>query len=286
METVVAIGKFDGFHLGHQELLKTCLSVSEKEGLVSAVYKIETERPGILDLNEQADFLRQAGIRRVIRQPFTEAFSHLQPSAFAEQELMGRLSCRAVVVGEDFRFGYQRQGDVELLKKLGNRYGFQVFAVPRLRTPDGEISSTRIRGFLSDGKVREASVLLGRPYGFSGTVAHGKHLGTSLGFPTVNLIPAPEKLVPAFGVYASETCVTSGEDEKRYRSITNVGNNPSVSDGSRITVETFLYDFHGDLYGTKVFVSLRDYIRPEIRFDSVEKLSEQIKIDVAKAEKL
>ena len=172
-----------------------------------------------------------------------------------------------------------REGNVELLKNLSDKYGFTVEAVEKLKLDGEVVSSTGIRALLEEGDAAGAEKRLGRSYGFSGKVGSGKHLGRSLGFPTVNIVPGESKLLPKFGVYASRTIV----GDSIYGSITNVGIRPSVDDGDTANVETFIYDFSDDIYGEDIRVELLKFIRTEKKFESLDALKDQISADIAAA---
>ena len=216
------------------------------------------------------------GIQRLERIPFTQEFASLSPEAFVEEYLVRRLNLKHLVVGEDFHFGYQRKGTVNTLKELGDRFGFTVSAVSKLKMDGSPVSSTRIRACYTEGRIKEAERLLGHPVMIQGIVRHGQELGRTIGFPTLNLIPDEEKLLPVFGVYAS----TVETPEGTFRGITNIGNRPTVHEGTDVTVETYLPGFQGDLYDREIKVVLSDYIRSEQRFDTVEHLQEQMKKDI------
>ncbi len=270
--TSVTIGKFDGFHKGHQKLLRELLKC---EADTSVVCKIDLPGPGLLTKQEQEEYLSAAGIDRLVRLPFTADFARQTPEDFVRLVLAEQLEARHVIVGTDFRFGYQRSGDIEALTTLGKQYGFSVHPVEKLEMDGSPVSSTRIRAAYEKGSVEEAEHMLGHEITFSGMVRHGRELGRTIGFPTLNLIPDEEKLLPRFGVYESVVTTTKGQ----FRAVSNIGVRPTVNDGTDVTIESHLGHFSEDLYGEKIFVRLVRFIRPEMRFDSVGELKDQMKKD-------
>ena len=212
---------------------------------------------------------------------FTPEYADVLAEDFVRDIIHEELGAEYVVVGSDFRFGRDRAGDVHLLEELSDKYGFKVKSFDKL-VMDGEIvSSTRIRRLLEEGLVDEAAKLLGKDYDLTGTVADGKKLGRSLGYPTLNLQFPENKILPRLGVYSSVTVI--GYDT--YNSITNVGRRPSVDDGDEVNIETFIYDFNDDIYGREVSVKLTHFLRDERRFESLEALKDQIAIDIDEASK-
>ena len=281
MSTAVTIGKFDGFHNGHRLLLKSISDYASKNDAEAVCYRLESGSPSILSVKEQEGLLdREFGIKRIERIHFTPEFAALTPEEFVAQELCERLDTKFLAVGVDFRFGRNREGDIELLAKLCDRYGITLNAVEKLVLDEEVVSSTRIRNLLSEGKVDEASGLLGDDYCLRGIVLPGKKLGRTLGFPTINIVPGEDKLLPRYGVYASRTMINDGKACKTYSSITNIGVRPTAETEGRPNAETFIYDYSGDLYGADVTVKLGFFIRPEKRFDSLDQLTEQIRLDI------
>lgn len=271
--TAVTIGKFDGFHLGHQLLLRT---LKEFQNMEQVVCKIVFPGPGLMTIEEQETFVKEFGIHRFVKIPFSKEFAALPPETFVTDYLVKQLDVKHLVVGADFHFGYQRSGNVNTLKGLGSKYGFTVTALKKLEMDGSPISSTRIRSCYETGDVRTAMRILGRPVVIPGIVRHGKELGRTIGFPTLNLIPEEDRLMPKYGVYASRVETSMGT----FSGITNIGLRPTVNKGEDVTVETYLPGFSGDLYDERIRVSLMDFIRPEQKFDSVEHLQEQMQKDV------
>lgn len=281
MGTALTIGKFDGFHKGHRLLLQEISDYSAKTGAEAVCYKLEFGGDSILSRDEQEKVISGYGISRLCRVEFTPEYADVLAEDFVRDIIHEELGAEYVVVGSDFRFGRDRAGDVRLLEELSDKYGFKVKSFDKL-VMDGEIvSSTRIRHLLEEGLVDEASKLLGKDYDLTGTVADGKKLGRSLGYPTLNLQFPENKILPRLGVYSSVTVI--GDDT--YNSITNVGRRPSVDDGDEVNIETFIYDFNDDIYGREVSVKLTHFLRDERRFESLEALKDQIAIDIDEASK-
>lgn len=285
VQTVVTVGKFDGFHLGHRKLISTVLQEKEK-GYASCVISfstvVETERSVIYTKEEQRKLCEALGVDVLVEYPLSETIREMSGEAFIDEILCGRLQARVIVVGEDFRFGKNRSGDVALLRDMEETYGYRTVCVPKVEEEQVRISSTGIRELLLAGKVSEANALLGQPYAVFGEVLHGKKLGRVLGFPTMNLIPNVEKLLPAYGVYVTKTKV----DGKWFEGITNVGFRPTVDSDERVSVETYLFDYDRDLYGKQVEVQFLEFVRSERKFTDVEQLKGAMQEDLLNAKAL
>ena len=208
-----------------------------------------------------------------------ESIRNMSAEQFVSEVLCGRLQAKVIVVGEDFRFGRNRSGDVALLKRLEEDYGYRTVCIPKIMEADLRISSTGIRELLLQGRVEEANVLLGQPYGMMGEVVHGKKLGRTIGFPTMNLIPSGEKILPAYGVYVTKTCV----DGTWYEGITNIGLRPTVDLDDCVSVETYLFQYEGALYGKQVQLQFLHFLRKERKFPDVESLKAAMHEDFVNA---
>lgn len=286
--TVVTLGKFDGLHRGHKKLLDQVFCFREK-GYKTAVFTFETT-PGTLMQGklqtmittnaERKSNLEQSGIDYLVEYPFNQEVAHLMPEEFVSGILLGQMNAKAIVTGSDFHFGYQRSGDVNVLKELAQKYGYELAVVEKAMDGVREISSTYIREELAQGHIKKANELLGYPYMIHGEVVHGRHLGTRLGFPTVNILPREQKHLPEFGVYLSEVLI----DGKVYDGITNIGRKPTIEGQRPAGVETYIYDLNEDLYGKWIEVSLIDYIRSERKFVDVEELKQQVLKDKERAQ--
>ena len=284
----VTIGKFNGFHLGHQILLDSLVDKALEKGYDAYCIKLVFSNERIFTSEEEQEILNEKYNKMSFECiSFTPEFASQSPEDFVRTILVDKYNVKYISVGKDFRFGKDRTGNTELLTELGNRYGFEVRVFDKLSI-DGEIvSSTRIKEKMAEGNMQEASRLLGRPYSISGIVEGGKKLGRSLGYPTINQKLASDKILPLFGVYSSDVLVyNSTGDFSKYKGITNIGIRPSVDDGDIPTVETFIYNFSDDIYGYKVKIIPKVYIRPEKHFNSLEELTEQISRDTKYADSL
>lgn len=276
-DTVVALGKFEGLHKGHMLLINKVLQLSHETGKQSVVFSIDM--PGtkrIYTIPERDRLLEELGIDWNITCEFTKKFAAMKPEAFIKDVLVDRLQPEYVVVGNDFRFGKNRQGDVALLQEYGERYGFEVLAFEKLREKGTIISSSYIREQIEKGDVNMVQEYMGRPYSITGIVQYGKQLGSTIGFPTANLIPDEDKLLVPNGVYETSLIL----DNHRYQCITNVGDNPTVDNDHKIKVETNVLNYDGNLYGEYLKIEFIRQIRKEIKFDSIEALKNQIKSDI------
>lgn len=281
--TAVTLGKFDGIHIGHRRLLN-CVKQYKEQGLETVVFSFllppatllsEIELNLIFTEEEKKIELEKYGIDTVISYPFTKETLKMEPEEFVKEILIKRLDAKIVAVGSDFHFGHNRRGDINLLKTFASQYGFQVEIFEKVKIDDSCVSSSRIRKEIRNGSMELVNQMLGQPYFVSGIVTHGRKLGRTLGMPTANVVPADEKLLPPFGVYVSKTEV----DGVFYDGITNIGVKPTVGEEQKRLVETFLFDYHGDLYGKWLKTSLYYYERPERKFDSIEQLKKQMEQD-------
>ncbi|MDO4522669.1 MAG: bifunctional riboflavin kinase/FAD synthetase [Eubacteriales bacterium] len=275
-DTAVTLGKFDGLHRGHQQLIRRVCG-KEQEGLASMVITIwpDPKANALLTLGEKKERLRELGVSWWIDCPFLPEISHMSPEAFVQEILIERLRAKYIAVGRDFRFGYQRQGDCELLKRLQKKLGFELEIVEKETCNGREISSTYVKEALEQGEMELVQELLGYPYSIQGEVLHGRRIGRTLGMPTTNLIPSVRKLLPPNGVYATKTLWNG----KWYPGVTNIGYKPTIGEMFR-GVETYLFDFDNDLYGQMIEVQLYGFERPEQKFDSIEILKEQMQRDI------
>jgi len=274
---VVAVGSFDGVHLGHQYLLRQALAEAKtlKEPLLVYTFdpptKVFTRGEGFLmDLQEKVEALRGVGVELILAVPFNEEFARRPPEDFLED--LRALQASRIYVGEDFRFGRGRAGGPEALERVA-----PTRVVPLLSLGGEAVKSSRIRALLKEGKVEEARHLLGRPYGAYGVVVEGDRMGRRLGFPTANLAVHPLKVLPP-GVFAVEAEGAFG----RYKGVANVGTRPTLG-GEERRLEVHLLGFAGELYGEEVRVRFLKRLREERRFPSLEALRAQIAEDVAEA---
>ncbi|MCR4655730.1 MAG: bifunctional riboflavin kinase/FAD synthetase [Lachnospiraceae bacterium] len=287
--TAVSIGKFDGIHKGHGKILKK-LDGYKKEGLKTAVFSFDIPPNAYFSGKEQKVLLTPTEKRRVfedlsvdylIEFPFNEKTAATDPKVFVEDVLLDSMQAKVIVCGDDISFGSEGRGNLDLLRSYEAEGAVSVCIVDK-ETYGGEIiSSSRIRSEIVSGSIEKANRMLLMPYMFYGEVVHGRRLGRTIGMPTVNLLPEPDKLMPDSGVYYSGTKY-AGRD---YRSITNIGVKPTVvrhngKDKPVMGVETYIYDFDREIYGDELFVSLYHFVRPERKFSSVDALKAQMKKDI------
>jgi riboflavin kinase / FMN adenylyltransferase len=269
----IAVGEFDGVHLGHREVIRGADTVLTFEPHPRTVVAPDTAPKLLMALETKADLIAGLGVQELVVIPFDGSFAAQSPEAFIERELVERLGAERVSVGENFRFGHRARGDAKL---LAAQDAFET-RIARLVELDGEIiSSTHIRGLVAAGDVAAAARYLGAPFQIRGSVAHGDKRGRTLGYPTANLMPDPRLVVPDHGVYACRAFVGGTE----HVAAVNVGVRPTFKTGRGLLVEAFLVDFEGDLYGEPLRLDFLERLRGERRFDSVDALVEQMGRDV------
>jgi riboflavin kinase / FMN adenylyltransferase len=297
-ESVITIGVFDGVHRGHQRIVQRAAELGAELGLpVVAItfdpHPDEVIRPGshppfLCSARRRAELLAGLGVDAVCVLPFTLDFSLIDPDEFVRTVLVEKLHASAVVVGEDFRFGHKATGDVPLLDKLGEKYDYTAEGLPLLVLDDVMISSTAIRTLLTDGDVGEAARLLGRPHRVEGVVVRGHQRGRQLGFPTANVESPPHTAIPADGIYAGwlATLDEGGAEMSRWPAAISIGTNPTFN-GQVRTVEAYALDRTDlDLYGLHAAIDFAVRLRGTLRFESVDALVDQMRIDVDRARAL
>lgn len=285
---IATIGNFDGVHLGHQTVLGQLADKAAELGLASVVisfepYPMEFFAPDkaparLTRLREKVRALTRYSVDRMLCLRFDKAFAQQQAREFIDKVLIEGLDVRYLVVGDDFRFGHQREGDFALLEEVGKAQGFEVVHLHTFNIDAARVSSTRVREALASGDMATAEKLLGRPYRMCGRVAHGDKRGRTIGFPTAN-IHLHRKKTPVKGVFAVELFGIKGEP---VAGVANVGTRPTV-DGTRSLLEVHLFDFAEEIYGEYVHVEFVHKLRDEAKFDSFEKLKEQIELDAEQA---
>ena len=289
-DTAIAIGKFDGVHLGHRRLLEEILA-KKQDGLEACVFTFDISPSVLFGLSdgkvlttreEKRRIFREMGVDVLVEFPMTLETAATPAEEFARRYLSGALCGRLIAAGEDLSFGQYGKGDAALLRRLSAELSFDVKIIEKVKLDDMEVSSTYVRSLVEAGRMEDAARFLGESYCVDGIVTHGRHLGHSLGFPTMNLVPSKEKLLPPNGVYASRVRI----GERLYQGVTNIGQKPTVQstagagNAMQTGVETFAFDFDGDIYGQEVQVLLHRFLRPEQKFESIEALKAQIARDV------
>ena len=288
---VITIGSFDGVHPGHRRIIEVMqqkalelngetvlitfyphprIALAEQKGL-------STELKLLCDLEEKASLLEKSGLDNLVVVPFTKDFSNQSPDDYIERFLVHYFHPSVIVIGYDHRFGKGRSGDIDYLKKFQDKYGYQLLEISKQEVDGIAVSSTKIRNALLSGDVALSEKMLGYHYTLSGKVIHGLHLGRKLGFPTANIaVDDAEKLIPEDGIYA----VMVNLDSKKYKGMLYIGSRPSIDTGFGKTIEVNIFDFSEDIYGQKIKVEFIDFIRADIKFDSLIELSQQLKKDM------
>jgi riboflavin kinase/FMN adenylyltransferase len=286
--TVLTLGVFDGLHLGHQRIMQTVVERAKATSTVPTVITFdphpravlypENTPPLLQTLDQRLAALEFFGIEQTIVVRFTKNFAGQDAEEFLREIVHDRLHAREVYLGKGFAFGKNRGGNIELLRTMSAELGFFADEVEEVCQRGKRISSSRVRQTLFDGKVNLARQMLGRPYGVEGVIVRGDRRGHTIGFPTANLKPK-NRVIPRFGVYATATLI----DEKWRRSITNIGVRPTFKDEAEPSIETYIFDFDGDLYGDVLRVRFLHRIRDERKFNGIEELKAQIQKDSNRA---
>ena len=286
--TVLTLGVFDGLHLGHQKIMERVVSRAKQIGAIpttitfdphprSVLYP-ENSPPLLQTLDQRLANFEVLGIEQTIVIRFDKDFADQNAEEFLRDSVHERLQAKEVYLGKGFAFGKNRAGNIELLRKISTELEFFADEVDEVTLRGQRISSSKIRDLLKHGKVNLARRMLGRPYGVEGQIIHGDRRGRTIGFPTANLKPR-NRVVPQFGVYATATLI---KDVWR-RSITNVGVRPTFEDGKEPSIESYVFDFDGDLYGDVLRVRFLHRIRDERKFSGIDELKKQIQTDSSRA---
>ena len=284
VKTAVAIGKFDGIHIGHQTLLREILMEKEK-GMKAAIFTFDPP-PDIFFGNrspqelttrdEKRKLFQKLGIDYLIEYPLNKKTAAIQPEQFIQTILVDQMKAGVIVAGKDLSFGDQGRGNCQLLEQMAETYDYQVRIIDKVCIEDREISSSYVREEVAAGRMEQVEKLIGEPYSITGLVQHGYRFGRTIGMPTVNLLPENGKLLPPFGVYFSTVEVNGSV----YRGITNIGCKPTVTDDQIVGIETYLYDFQDEIYGEEITVRLLHYKRPEMKFKDIEELKSKTQEDM------
>lgn len=283
----LTIGKFDGVHKGHQAVLSKLIDKARGLGVPSAVMVFEPQPEEIFvperaparlsRLRDKYEALKSLGIDRLLCVKFSREFAAQSPQAFVHDLLIAKLGVKFLVVGDDFKFGFQRAGDFGYLKRAAVEFGFEVVSTQSFRLDNNRISSTAVRKALSAGNFATASSMIGKPYTISGKVVHGEKNGRTIGFPTANVLLKRHN-TPLHGVFAVKVNIDTGV----YSGVANLGSRPTLN-GQQLQLETHLFDYTGDLYGKRIQVEFIAKIRDEAKFESFAELKQQIELDAKQA---
>lgn len=289
--TIVSVGKFDGEHRGHLKVIKNMKELAVKYNYKTVIFTFSSPPNNILNNIEVKQLYTNAekriafnslGIDYLIEYPLDKNLLEMGAEEFIKKILIDKLNMKSIVGGKDIGFAKNREGNRDKIVELSNKYNFQTLFIEKEKnTNNNDISTSMIKEYLSNGHIGKANDMLGYSYGIKGKVVSGNKIGKiKLGFPTINIFPDIDKFLPKFGVYATYTkLLNSGEI---FMSLTNIGRNPSVSNDSHnhsCRVETYIYDFDGDLYNKYVDIRLEKFIRPERKFDNLEELKKQMDMD-------
>jgi riboflavin kinase/FMN adenylyltransferase len=283
---VITIGSFDGVHLGHQQVLKQLNAAANRMNGESVVFTFSPHPVKVLapnkefvllnTLEERIELFRKAEVDHLVLFPFTLEFSQLTYAEFVKTILVNKLHMNTLLIGYDNTIGKNKEGDYKQVLKLSKELNYKVFKQDEIRFDEHKLSSTYIRELLTQGKLLDASKLLGYAYMLSGTVVHGQQIGNKLGFPTANVLPADNKFIPGMGVYA----VMVEFNNFTYKGMMNIGVRPTIDDyAKKPIIEAHLFDFHENLYGEFIKINIIRKLRNEYKFESVEALRAQLKKD-------
>lgn len=287
-KTIYALGFFDGVHLGHQAILTACRNLAQQYGCNAGAVTFETHpetlvkgnAPRLINtVSQRQQHLRIFGMTEILVLPFDEKLRNMPWQEFLD--MLMEKGAVGFVCGDDFRFGYRGEGNVEKLTEFCRLQNLPYWVVQAQNLGGTRISSTHIRALLEQGEIGEANRFLGHPYELQGQVVSGQQLGRTIGFPTANLTLPPETVCPRYGVYA---CLAMVEGE-RYPAVVNIGTRPTVG-GERVNAEAHLLDFAGDLYGKEISLLFHKFLRPEKKFNSLEELKEEIGKNTAQTRKI
>ena len=282
-ESVVTIGNFDGIHKGHQVLIEKATEYAKKNNVISTVFTFNNHpvnyfKPNsiknIITNNDKIKILKTMGVDYIINIPFDEYMTKISGYDFVKDILIDKLGAKKIIVGHDFTFARNKEGNIDLLKELSKKNGFLLEIVNPVKIDDIRISSSYIRKLILDGKVEDARKYLGRNYKLSGEVIHSKKLGRTIGFPTANISIDENIIIPKVGIYATKVYV----NVTIYYGATNVGYNPTVN-GNKLSIETNILEFNDDIYGKIITIEFLERIRDEKKFNGIEELKEQLQKD-------
>lgn len=283
-ETALALGNFDGIHIGHQKLIYLMVEMAKKENLRPSMMIFENHtksfifknNPRLINSKDQKyRFFKKLGVKTLYTMKFDDEIMTLNPREFVKSILCEKLNCKAITVGQNYRFGYKAKGTVDQLLLLSKEFRINTQIIQPVLSKGLPVSSTRIREHLIDGEIIEANELLGRPFAIIGEVVHGKGLGKKLGVPTANIKPIAKYIIPKKGIYRTYTVI----DGEKYPSATNFGVNPTFNEVN-IKIENHIIGFDKEIYGKKIEIFFLEYIRPEVKFSSINELKEKMQEDI------
>ncbi len=283
--SVVTIGNFDGVHVGHEKIILRLVESAKALGLPSVLISFSPtpqcffgrEQATLSNFKEKHQLLDRLGVDKHLLIYFNQTFSELKAKDFIQQVLLDKLNMKHCLIGDDFRFGKKRQGDLGLLQSLSKTKGFSVENTQSVLCNDCRASSSEIRTLLAHGDLAAVTQILGREFSISGKIIHGQQKGRTIGFPTIN-IPIKRKISPVLGVFATTVEVQGSV----FQGVCNIGNRPTIN-GEEILLEVFLFDFDRDVYGFEAKVVFKHKIRDEEKFDSFKALKQQIELDTQQA---
>lgn len=285
---VLTIGTYDGVHFGHQQIIKRINDIAKEIEGESVMLTFDPHPRLILNPNdnklklistidEKEELLEEFGLNHLVIVEFSKEFASTDAEEYVEKILVQNFHPKRIVIGYDHRFGKGRQGNIDLLRQLAPKYGYEVEEIPAQTLDEISISSTKVRNALLDGDIQQANEFLAHPFTIKGKVVHGDKIGRILGFPTANIeISNPHKLIPASGVYAVKLKI----EDTFYKGALSIGYRETVFDNSSLTIEVFILDFEGDLYNKELDMIFVQYLRPQIKYENWDLLKEQIEKDV------
>lgn len=283
--TYIALGSFDGLHLGHLSLIKKTIDLSKVNNAKSMIFTFKNHPLSVINedlmpklimsVDTKIESLEKLGIDILNLAQFNDEFMKISPEEFI-RKLVYYYNVRGIIVGFNYRFGFKNLGDVDLLNELSLELGYELYIMDAVKYHEDVVSSSRIRNLILEGNMRKANILLGHSFKLSGKVIKGRQIGRTIGFPTINLDYDKKFIIPRGGVYFSVV----EYNKKLYKGITNIGYNPTVK-GGKLSVETYIVDFNSDIYDKEVHIYFREKIRDEKKFNSLEELTKQLLKDKA-----
>ncbi|MGL5718315.1 MAG: bifunctional riboflavin kinase/FAD synthetase [Paraclostridium sp.] len=282
--SIVTIGNFDGIHKGHIKLIKKAVNYAKKKEYKSVVFTFENHPmkyfrsnsiKNILTNDEKIGILESMGVDIIVMIPFNEYMTRISAQSFVKNILVDKLHCRKAIVGHDFKFAKNKEGNGRILKKIGESYNMEVEVIKPIKIKDTRISSTIVRTLIENGDVSKVKEFLGRNYSIEGEVIHARKIGRTIGFPTANILVDVNLIIPKNGIYAVKVHLGS----RQLYGATNIGYNPTVN-GQSLSIETNILDFDEDIYGEIIKIEFLERIRDEKKFDSLNDLKDQLSKDV------